>query len=299
MFRQVALRRSHFPLDKSMPKLSVLRAIVRSDSVRHAGYPLTVLGALAVAGFAASAVAQERDLPQSSSTKWRLDLEYQRFDTVTNFIRKGNDGTGTQFEATDYTGSKGNEGRVSAFVPVNWFWKGDELRFVIAPFQQSGTATPTTPILFDGGLFRAGVPLTVLYKFNTYRITYDAPIFESLRDDGWEFRLGGTLAVRDAQIKLSQPGIERNFPNWGPVPLLYFGAAKDLGAGWHLLGEFDAFPAPGGGGLFDGSLKAAYDLSPGVALTVGARYQFGGATGSDFYNFLREWAGVVGVNFTF
>jgi len=182
---------------------------------------------------------------------------------------------------------------------VNWFWKGDELRFVIAPFQQSGTATPTTPILYDGALFRAGVPLTVLYKFNTYRITYDAPIFESLRDDGWEFRLGGTLAARDAQIKLSQPGIERNFTNWGPVPLLYFSAAKDLGAGWHLLGEFDAFPAPGGGGLFDGSLKAAYDLSHGVALTVGARYQFGGASGSDFYNFLREWAGVVGVNFSF
>jgi hypothetical protein len=182
---------------------------------------------------------------------------------------------------------------------VHWFWKGDELRFVIAPFQQSGTATPATPVLYDGGLFRAGVPLSVLYKFNTYRITYDAPIFESLRDDGWELRLGGTLAVRDAQIKLSQPGLERSFTNWGPVPLLYFSAAKDLGAGWHLLGEFDAFPAPGGGGLFDGSLKAAYDLSPGVALTVGARYQFGGASGSDFYNFLREWAGVVGVNFRF
>jgi hypothetical protein len=228
-----------------------------------------------------------------------LELEYQRFDTVTNVVRKGDDDTGTRFEATDYTGSRGNEGRLSAFVPVNWFWKGDELRFVIAPFQQSGTAVPSTPILYDGGLFQAGVLLTVLYKFNTYRITYDAPIFDSLQADGWEFRLGGTLAVRDAQIKLSQPGIERNFANWGPVPLLYFSAAKDLGAGWHLLGEFDAFPAPGGGGLFDGSLKAAYDVAPNVAITAGARYQFGGASGSDFYNFLREWAGVVGVNFSF
>jgi hypothetical protein len=282
-----------------MPKLPALRIAFRAGRALAAACRLTVLAALAAAGFAASAAAQVSDLPQLSSIKWRLELEYQRFDTATNVIRKGDDGTGTRFEATDYTGSHGNEGRLSAFVPVNWFWKGDELRFVIAPFQQSGTATPTTPILYDGGLFRAGVPLTVLYKFNTYRITYDAPVFESLRDDGWEFRLGGTLAARDAQIKLSQPGIERNFTNWGPVPLLYFSAAKDLGAGWHILGEFDAFPAPGGGGLFDGSLKAAYDLSPGVALTAGARYQFGGASGSDFYNFLREWAGVVGVNFTF
>ena len=282
-----------------MPKLSAFRTLFFAGRALPAGCRLKALGAIAAVGFAASAVAQVSDFPQTSSTKWRLELEYQRFDTVTNVVRKGDNDTGTRFEATDYTGSHGNEGRISAFVPVNWFWKGDELRFVIAPFQQSGTAIPTTPILYDGGLFRAGVPLTVLYKFNTYRITYDAPIFESLRNDGWEFRLGGTLAVRDAQIKLSQPGIERNFTNWGPVPLLYFSAAKDLGAGWHLLGEFDAFPAPGGGGLFDGSLKAAYDLSPGVALTVGARYQFGGASGSDFYNFLREWAGVVGVNFSF
>jgi hypothetical protein len=260
---------------------------------------VTAIVALAGAGLSACASAQGIDPPQSSARKWRLELEYQRFDTLTNIIRKGDDGTGTRFEATDYTGSRGNEGRLTAFVPVNWFWKGDELRFVIAPFQQSGTATPSAPILYDGGVFRAGVPLNVLYKFNTYRITYDAPIFESLRADGWDLRLGGTLAARDAQIKLSQPGIERNFTNWGPVPLLHFSAAKDLGAGWHLLGEFDAFPAPGGGGLFDGSLKAAYDISPNVALTVGARYQFGGASETDFYNFLREWAGVVGVNFSF
>jgi hypothetical protein len=251
------------------------------------------------AGLTTHAYAQSADPGPGAAPKWRIELEYQRIDTLTNIIRKGDNNTGTRFEATDYTGSQGNEGRLSAFIPVNWFWKGDELRFVIAPFQQSGTATPTTPILYDGGLFRAGVALTVLYKFNTYRITYDAPIFESLRDDGWEFRLGGTLAVRDAQIKLSQPGIERNFTNWGPVPLLYFSVAKDLGAGWHLVGEFDAFPAPGGGGLFDGSLKAAYDMTPTIALTAGARYQFGGASGSDFYNFLREWAGVVGVNFRF
>jgi hypothetical protein len=282
-----------------MPKIFPFRAAPLAAGMTALGCARIVLAGLAAAGFATPGFAQVSNLPQPSSSKWRLELEYQRFDTVTNVIRKGDDGTGTRFEATDFTGSQGNEGRVSAFVPVNWFWKGDELRFVIAPFQQSGTATPTSPILYDGELFRAGVPLNVLYKFNTYRITYDSPIFESLRDDGWELRIGGTLAVRDAQIKLSQPGTSRNFTNWGPVPLLYFAAAKDLGAGWHLLGEFDAFPAPGGGGLFDGSLKAAYDLSPGVALTVGARYQFGGASGSDFYNFLREWAGVVGVNFTF
>jgi len=260
---------------------------------------LTAVVILGGVGLSAHAYAQSTDPEQPAAPKWRVELEYQRIDTLTNSIRKGDNNTGTRFEATDYTGSQGNEGRLSAFIPVNWFWKGDELRFVIAPFQQSGTATPTSPILFDGAVFKAGTPLNILYKFNTYRITYDTPIFESTRADGWELRLGGTLALRDAQIKLTQPDIERNYKNQGPVPLLYFYAAKDLGAGWHLVGEFDAFPAPGGGGLFDGSLKAAYDITPTIALTAGARYQFGGASGSDFYNFLREWAGVVGVNFRF
>jgi hypothetical protein len=260
---------------------------------------LTTVVMLGGAGLGAEARAQSTVPEPPAAPKWRVDLEYQRFDTHTNIIRKGDDNTGTRFEATDYTGSQGNEGRLSAFFPVNWFRKGDELRFVIAPFQQSGTATPTSPILFDGAVFEAGTPLNVLYKFNTYRITYDTPIFESARADGWELRLGATLALRDAQIKLSQPDIVRNFKNQGPIPLLYFSAAKDLGAGWHLLGEFDAFPAPGGGGLFDGSLKAAYDITPTIALTAGVRYQFGGASGSDFYNFLREWAGVIGVNFSF
>ena len=283
-----------------MPRTSKFRKWLHALNPRVPACLPTAVATLMAAGFAADADAQTIDRPEgTASPTRRIELEYQRFYTATNVIRKGDDGSGTRFEATDYTGSHGNEGRISAFVPVNGIWKGDELRFVIAPFQQSGTATPSTPILYDGGLFRAGVPLSVLYKFNTYRITYDTPVFESLREDGWAFRLGATLAVRDAQIKLSQPDIERNFTNWGPVPLVYFSAVKDIGARWQLLGEFDAFPAPGGGGLFDGSLKAAYAVSPTVALTAGLRYQFGGASDKDFYNFLREWAGVVGVNFSF
>jgi hypothetical protein len=254
---------------------------------------------LGLLGGASGAFAQATAEAASSPRPWRLEFEYQRLDVLKNVLQKPNDETGTRFEATAFTGSGANEGRVSAFTPVNWFWPGDELRFVIAPFQQSGTATPTSPIAFEGAVFKAGTPLSVLYKFNTYRITYDAPIFTALQAQGWDLRLGGTLAVRDAQVKLSQSGLERNFTNWGPVPLLYFSANKDLGAGWHFLSEFDAFPAPGGGGLFDGSAKLAYDITANVALTAGARYQFGGASGDDFYNFLREWAAVAGVNIRF
>ncbi len=228
-----------------------------------------------------------------------IELEYQRVDTVSNEIRKGDGYSGTRFKATDFTGSTVNEGRVTAFFPIQWRGSNEELRLVIAPFQQSGSAIPARPIQYDGGAFQAGVPLALRYKFNTYRLSYTVPLFADNRADSWQLRWGGTLAIRDARTKLSQPGIERDFKNVGPVPLLYFSASKALGAQWHLRGEFDAFPAPGGGGLFDGSLKIARELARDVELTAGVRYQFGGASGQDFYNFLRQWIGVAGVNWRF
>ena len=39
-----------------------------------------------------------------------------------------------------------------------------------------------------------------------------------------------------------------------------------------MLTEFDAFPAPGGGGLFDGSVKIAYDITKDLVLTSGTSY---------------------------
>ncbi len=229
----------------------------------------------------------------------RVELEYQRVDTVSNEIRKGDGYSGSRFKGTDFTSATVNEGRITAFFPIQWRGSQEKLRLVLAPFQQAGSALPVRPIQFDGGGFQPGVPLALRYKFNTYRMSYTVPLFAENRIDSWQLRWGGTLAIRDARIKLSQPGIERDFKNVGPVPLLYVSASKALGTQWRIRGEVDAFPAPGGGGLFDGSLKVARDLTRDVELTAGVRYQFGGASGQDFYNFLRQWSGVAGVNMRF
>jgi hypothetical protein len=265
---------------------------------------IAMMGALAAGLIAALPVmdASAQATTDAWSTKtipWRIDLEYQRYDVSKNVVQKPNDSTGTRFSVNDFAESSGNTAWLAAYAQVGWFFPKDEVRFVIAPFQQSGTAIPTTPILYDGAVFRAGVPLDVSYKFNTYRMTYDVPVFESLERDGWEFRIGGTIAVRDAWVKLSQPDLGRNFTSWGAVPLLYFGMTKELASGWRMLGEFDAFPAPGGGGLFDGSLKLAYAVTKNFALTVGGRYEFGGASDSTFYNFLRLWTATAGMTMNF
>jgi hypothetical protein len=100
------------------------------------------------------------------------------------------------------------------------------------------------PIDYDGGTFLPGVPLTVDDKFNTYRFTDLVPIFTDALQEGWDVRLGATLAIRDAQIKLSQGALVRDFSNVGPIPLLYMSAAKKWNGGWRVLGEFDASPCP-------------------------------------------------------
>lgn len=243
--------------------------------------------------------AQEHEPAALSNSAWSLDLEFQHVDTLANTVRKGEGYTGTRIDTTQYTGRQSNGGRVTAFRTTDWLYEGDALRFVIAPFRRSGTATPPSSVSFDGAQFQAGSPVAVVYKFNTYRVSYLAPILTGLRADGWDFRLGGTLAVRDARAALSQGNKGRNFYNWGPVPLLYVSGSKDLGGRWRLAGDVDAFPAPGGGGLFDGALKVVYGVSNNVEVNAGGRYEFGGATGSSFYNFLRDRSVVAGVNVRF
>jgi len=239
------------------------------------------------------------ELATPPAAPWSIELELQHVDTLANTVRKGEGYTGTRINVTQYTGQPSNDGRLTAFRTVNGFFNDDQLRFVIAPLRRYGTTTPGTRVLFDGLDFQQGSPATVVYKFNTYRVTYIARVLEGLRIDGWDFRLGGTVAFRDARNEVSQATNRRNFFNWGPVPLLYFSGIKNLGGRWRVVGDFDAFPAPGGGGLFDGALKLALDVSKHVEVNAGGRYQVGGATSRSYYNLLRDRAAVVGVNVHF
>jgi hypothetical protein len=268
---------------------SALRRTEPLAAVRRA----LITGAIAVAT-SGSVLAQT-----TPRQPWSIEFEYQRYSIDSNLVQRPNDSQGTRFSVTEFTGDSGNGLRLTGFAPLNQWREGDALRVVIAPLKLSGTAVPKSPINYDGATFLAGVPLAVDYKFNTYRFSYVLPLFSAARDDGWDLRLGATIGIRDAQIKLTQGGLVRDFSNVGPIPLLYVSAARALGAGWSIEGEFDGFPAPGGGGLFDGSLKAVRAITPHFALTAGVRYQTGAAQDPEIYNSLREVMLVLGVRGSF
>jgi hypothetical protein len=231
---------------------------------------------------------------------WRLDLEYQHADVFENTVQRPDNINGTRYGVTQFAGATADTGRVSIAAPLSLFRDGDEVRFVHAPFRQSGTGLPTEPLKFEDATFQPGMPLKALLKFDTYRLTYDLPIFADLRASGWDIRAGGTVALRDARIQLSQPMQTRNYTNQGLIPFLLYGSvSKEFAPGWHALAEFDAFPAPGGGGLFDGALKLAYDLTPNVSLTAGYRYEIGGATEKTVYTLLSAGGVVAGLDLRF
>jgi hypothetical protein len=235
----------------------------------------------------------------SAPSRWGLNLEYDHFNVFQNTVQRPNNSEGTRFNVNNYADDSLDTARVTVTAPLDLFRAGDELRFEFVPFEQSGTETAGETINFNGTIFASGVPRKVFYKFNTYRLTYDLPIFRGARAEGWDFRIGGTIALRDAAVKLSQPHLASTFTNQGPVPLLYVSATKSFGPSWKAIAEFEGLAAPGGGGLFDASIKIAYAITRQIAITAGYRYEAGGATETSIYTFLDGSAGVLGLNFVF
>jgi hypothetical protein len=234
-----------------------------------------------------------------SDARWMVQLEVDPTQTTSNTLQRPNNSTTTRFDIVDFTGENSTLGRFSLAHRVDWGRAGAELRLDIVPFQQSGTQVPTSTIRYNGTTFEAGVPLSALYQFNTYRFTYDVPLFAAVAPDSWTFRLGGTLAIRDAQTRLQQPGLRTNYVNYGPVPLLYAYSAWRLTNEWRVESDLDGFPAPGGGGLIDTAARVVWVASHHSSVFLGIRYQAGGATQDTFFNCLHQRSALAGVRFDF
>jgi len=231
------------------------------------------------------AIGARAGTASQSDDRWMVQLEVDPSQTTSNTLQRPNNSTTTRFDIVDFTGEDITLGRFSLAHRVDWGRTGAELRLDIVPFQQSGTRVPTSTIRYNGTTFEAGVPLSALYQFNTYRLTYDVPVFSNVAPEFWTFRLGGTLAIRDEQTRLEQPGLRTNYINFGPVPLLYAYSVWRVSNEWRVESDLDSFPAPGGGGLLDTSARMVWCASRHASLFLGIRYEAGGATGDTFFNF--------------
>jgi hypothetical protein len=229
-----------------------------------------------------------------------VELEGAWTDFSRNDLQKPNDANGTRFSALPFTGDGALTGLLSAELPVRWWGEGHRLRLAYVPLRLDGSTNPDTAIRFQDATFAAGVPASLTYVFDTWRATYSVPLFG--RDDpaaGWALRAGGTLAIRDATIRLSQGATVQRFDDVGLVPLLHLSAARALGPGWTFEAELDGAPGPGGSGLWDGAARVRWALGPGWSVAAGLRHLRGGVDNDELYNSVSATSATLSARWAF
>lgn len=168
------------------------------------------------------------------------------------------------------------------------------LRFLVAPLRVDESGTTSEPIVFEDTTFAPG-KVDVSYQFDSYRASYRYRFHES---EQWSWSVGGTLNIRDARIRLQQPGLSREKSNTGVVPLLALEGEWRFAPGWRGILDFEGLAAPQGRAI-DAALKLGYDVTPDLLLTGGYRFLDGGADNDELYTFARFDFAMLGLSWRF
>jgi hypothetical protein len=257
----------------------MLHSILRTSSLRW----LVALAAM----LPAVTPAAER-APPSIALTMELGAAWQ----LRNTAQVSNEPPNTRFKIDELTGDGPYAvGRVVLDWPLN---DKHRLRFLIAPLRVEETGTTSSPIVFQETTFAPG-PIDVKYRFDSYRASYRYVFYERER---WTWSAGGTLNIRDAEIRLQQGAQTRVEKNTGVVPLLALEGEWRFAPGWYGLLDFEGLAAPQGRAI-DVALKLARDVTPNITVAGGYRILDGGADNDDLYTFARFDSAVLGLTWRF
>jgi hypothetical protein len=251
-------------------------------SLRHA-LPLACIATL----LPAVAIASDRtDLSPA------ITLELGAAWQLRNTAQVSNEPPNTRFSIEKLTGDGPYPaGRLVFDWPIA---EKHRLRFIYAPLEVDESGTTTEPIVFRGTTFAPG-PITVTYRFDSYRASYRYVFHDSER---WTWSAGATLNVRDAEIRLKQGALSRAKTNTGLVPLLALEGVWRFAPRWSGLLDFEGLAAPQGRAI-DTALKVVYDVSPRISLAGGYRILDGGADNDELYTFARFDQAVLALTWKF
>lgn len=187
--------------------------------------------------------------------------------------------TGTRFSLRDTIKSPKPYFRIEAEVPLA---QKHELRFLYAPFSVSGTGRLRQPVFYEGLHFGTHVDTSTKFKFNSYRLTYRYGLAVK---QPWIMMIGFTAKIRDAEIALEQPHLQKSKSNIGFVPLLHFYFSRQLFSNFRFEIEGDAAAAKQGRAE-DFSLKLWHDFEKSkISAALGYRILEGGADNPEVYTF--------------
>lgn len=207
-----------------------------------------------------------------------LDLETGAVGTGYNNARSPGD-QGTLFSLKNDLISKTE---IFFRIRVNYTIKSRHtLSFLYAPLETISEGKVPNDILFEGVTFPANSDITGTYKFNSYRLTYRYGIVIKPK---FEFGLGLTAKIRDAEISLASAGLQSEKVNVGFVPIVNFRMLWKPDEKFGILLEGDALAAPQGRAE-DVLFAATYRVSDRLGLKAGYRILEGGSDNDEVYTF--------------
>jgi len=220
-----------------------------------------------------------------------VNLESGSLFTAINDIRNGNNGT--LFSLKNDFGTA-----VSPYLRLRAGYLSNEknhFSFLYAPLKIVATGTLEKDLLFDGKSFKANLPIEAVYKFNSYRFTYNRRI---ISNDKFKFGLGLSAKIRDAGVSLKNRELFIENFNIGFVPLINLLANWDLSQkiGVDLFGELIAASK---GRAIDLSLSGRYSFTKNLQGNIGYRLLEGGANGTNRYNFIQLHFIFASLNYSF
>lgn len=245
-------------------------------SQRTRAWALRFVLGLAV-GVASALAFEVPATAQANSNSHNLQIEGAAIWQSMNRVGIPGD-TGTRFDLVDF-----GRGPVPGFRAYwGYRWKDrHEVRALFAPLAFEQTGQFDSSVSYQDVNFAANTSTTATYKFNSYRLTY-AYHFDATGD--WEWALGFTAKVRDAQIRLTQGAVTATKDNVGFVPLLHARAAYSISPAWKLRFDLDGLAAPQGRAV-DALIAADYKLNENFNVYAGYRTVEGGADNKTVYNF--------------
>jgi len=230
----------------------------------------------------------------SAEAKWFLDLETGLVTSGYNDVRIPGD-TGTEFSLSEDLQTDS-----SAFFRFRFgrqFGQRHTLFVFVAPLSLNASGSVNQDILFFEETFPANTPLSGVYRFNSYRLTYR---YDFLRKKRLTLGVGFTAKIRDAAIRVEGGGLSSEKTNVGFVPLLNFHLNWLFSDRISLLFEGDALASPGGEGRAEDVLLALQlHLHQNLILRAGYRIIEGGANVEEVYNFALLHFFVVGATVRF
>ena len=227
----------------------------------------------------------------SAFTQLFINFESGALFTEINDIRNGSNGTLFSLKNDFQT-------PVSPFLRLRLGYLSNgknHFSLLYAPLKIVETGTIGKDILFDGQNFKANIPLEVVYKFNSYRFTYNRRIISK---DNFKFGLGLSAKIRDAGVSLKNRDLLSENFSIGFAPLINLLVNWDISKkmGVDFFGEGIAASK---GRAIDLSLSGRYVFSNNLQGNIGYRILEGGANGTNGYNFIQLHFIFASLNYSF